>query len=221
MIINQTDNQCRNKDYTAYTNEELVAMIRSGEEEAYAQLFINLKPVTLHESKMYSHKMVTYGIDDFLQEGRILMWDIVRKDNFKGGNFRVYYGRAIRRRFARIWRDYNLKNLMCIEENEDVYGNIYQILVESDYAKRARVKRSEEQRRYYLKKKAQQPPKPPKPPKPKLTKEEKARRVREYQKRYYAEHPEKLEERRAKARLYEKRKRERLKAERLAAKVNC
>ena len=33
------------------------------------------------------------------------------------------------------------------------------------------------------------------------------------QKRYYAEHPEKLEERRAKARAYEKRKRERIKAE--------
>ncbi len=46
------------KDYTHYTNEELVTIIRSGDPDsdavgdAYAQLFQNLRPVTLHESKM-------------------------------------------------------------------------------------------------------------------------------------------------------------------------
>ena len=189
-------------------------MIRYGEEDAYSQLFINLRPVTLYESKMYSHKMDIYSLDDFIQEGQILMWDIIKKNNFKSGKFSAYYGKAVRLRFASIWRQYNLKNLICIEESEDDYGHTYRILVESDYIREYRVKRAAEQRRYYLKKKAQQPPKPKKP---KMTKEERNLRVREYQKRYYAEHPEKLEERRAKAREYERRKRERLKAEKLAA----
>ncbi len=208
------------KDYTTYTNEELVTIIRSGDPDsdavgdAYAQLFLNLKPVTLHESKMYSHKMDIYSLDDFIQEGQILMWDIIRKDNFKGGKFSTYYGKAIRLRLAHIWRQYNLKNLVCIDESEDDYGNTYRILVESDYIKEYRVKRAAEQKRYYEKRKAKQPPKSKKPSKPKLTKEERNRKAREYKKRYYAEHPEKLEERRAKARAYEKRKRERIKAER-------
>ena len=207
------------KDYTHYTNEELVTIIRAGDPDsdavgdAYAQLFQNLRPVTLHESKMYSHKMDIYSLDDFIQEGQILMWDIIRKDNFKGGKFSAYYGKAIRLRLAHIWRQYNLKNLVCIDESEDDYGNTYRILVESDYIREYRVKRAAEQKRYYEKRKAKQPPKPKKTPKPKLTKEERNRKAREYKKRYYAEHPEKLEERRAKARAYEKRKRERLKAE--------
>ena len=45
--------------------------------------------------------------------------------------------------------------------------------------------------------------------------------IREYQKRYYAEHPEKLEERRAKAREYERRKRERIKAEKARARAQA
>ena len=52
-------------------------------------------------------------------------------------------------------------------------------------------------------------------------KQERNRKAREYKKRYYAEHPEKLEERRAKARAYEKRKRERIKAEKAAAEAGA
>lgn len=95
-------------------------------------------------------------------------------------------------------------------------GNITRILVESDYAKEYRQKKAEQQKRWYEKKKAAQPPKEKKPP---MTKEERSRRVCAYQKKYYAEHPDKLAERREKNRIAEKARRERKKAERLAAQA--
>ena len=50
-----------------------------------------------------------------------------------------------------------------------------------------------------------------------MTKEERSRKVMAYQKEYYAAHPDKLAERREKNRIAEKARRERRKAERLAA----
>jgi hypothetical protein len=210
------------KKYTDYTNEELVEMITNGEEAAYEQLFRNLAPITLHEAEMYRGKMDTYSTEDFLQEGNIVAWEIISRGNFKGGKFSTYFGGAIRKRLIRIWRDYNLKNLVCIGESEDCRGNITRILVESDYAKEYRVKKAGQQKRWYEKKKAEraltQPPKEKKPP---MTKEERSRKVMAYQKEYYATHPEKLAERREKNRIAEKARRERKKAERLAAQANA
>ena len=206
------------KKYSDYTNEELVEMITNGEEAAYEQLFRNLAPITLHEAEMYRGKMDTYSTEDFLQEGNIVAWEIISRGNFKDGKFSTYFGGAIRKRLIRIWRDYNLKNLVCIGESEDCRGNITRILVESDYAKEYRQKKAEQQKRWYEKKKAAQPPKEKKPP---MTKEERSRRVCAYQKEYYAAHPEKLAERREKNRIAEKARRERKKAERLAAQANA
>ena len=200
-------------DYSGYTNEELVAIISAGDETAYGQLFRNLAPITLHEAEMYRGKMDTYSTEDFLQEGNIVAWEIISRGNFKGGKFGTYFGAAIRNRLIRIWRDYNLKNLLCIGESEDCRGNITRIMVESDYAKEYRIKKAEQQKRWYEKKKAAQPPKEKKPP---MTKEERSKRVMAYQKKYYAEHPDKLAERREKNRIAEKARRERRKAERLA-----
>jgi hypothetical protein len=206
--------------YVNHTNEELVSIIAAGDEAAYEQLFRNLAPITLHEAEMYRGKMDTYSTEDFLQEGNIVAWEIISRGNFTGGKFSTYFGGAIRKRLIRIWRDYNLKNLVCIGESEDCRGNITRILVESDYAKEYRVKKAEQQKRWYEKKKAEraltQPPKEKKPP---MTKEERSRKVMAYQKEYYATHPEKLAERREKNRIAEKARRERKKAERLAAQA--
>ena len=203
-------------NYSTCTNEELVSIIQSGDKAAYDQLFRNLRPITLHEAEMYRGKMDTYSTEDFLQEGNIVAWEIISRGNFKGGKFSTYFGGAIRKRLIRIWRDYNLKNLVCIGESEDCRGNVTRILVESDYAKEYRVKKAEQQKRWYEKKKASQPPKVKKPP---MTKEERSRKVMAYQKKYYAEHPEKLAERREKNRVAEKARRERKKAERLVAEA--
>lgn len=206
--------------YTNLTNEELVGIIQSGEEAAYEQLFRNLRPVILHEAAMYIDKMETYSLEDLVQECHITCWEVISRGNWseEKGKFSTYFGGAIRNKLIRIFRDYNLRNLICIGEYEDCRGNITKIMVESNYAEEYRRKKAEQQKRWYEKKKAEQalinPPKPKKPP---MTKEERSRKVMEYQKKYYAEHPDKLAERREKNRIAEKARRERKKAERLAA----
>ena len=203
--------------YANLTNEELVERISAGEEEYYDQLFRNLRPVMLHEIDMYRNRMDTYGVDDLLQECQIVAWEIIRRRNFKGGVFSSYYSAAIRNHLIRIWRDYNLKNLVCIGESEDCRGNITRILVESDYAKEYREKQRQRNKAWNDKKKAAEPPKEPKPKKAPETREERSKRIMAYQRVYYAEHPDKLAERREKNRIAEKARRERRKAERLAA----
>ena len=205
------------KIYSAYSNEELVGIIsKSGDEAAYEQLFRNLRPIILHEAEMYRGQMDIYDTEAFLQEGNIVAWEIISRGNFRGGKFSTYFGGAVRNRFCNIWRDYNMKNLVCIGEQEDCRGNITRILVESDWAKRYPEKQRQRNRTWYEKKKAAQPTKEKKPP---MTKEERSRRVMTYQKKYYAEHPDKLAERRAKNRIAEKARRERRKAERLAMRA--
>ena len=201
-------------NYSTCSNEELVSIIQSGDEAAYDQLFRNLRPVMLHEAAMYMNKMDTYGLEDLIQECQIVAWEVISRGNFKGGRFSTYYGAAVRNHLIRIFRDYNLKNLVCIGEAEDCKGNITRILVESDYAREYREKQRQRSKAWYEKKKAAEPPKEKKPS---MTKEEKIARQVAWQREYYATHPDKLAERREKNRIAEKARRERKKAERLAA----
>ncbi len=98
----------------------------------------------LHEAAMYFDKMDTYGVEDLIQECNIVAWQVIASGNFKGGKFSTYFGGAIRNRLCNIYRDYNLKNLVCIGEQEDYHGNITRILVESDYAREYRIKKNED-----------------------------------------------------------------------------
>ena len=195
-------------NYAGCTNEELVKIITAGDDAAYETLFRNLRPIILHEAEIYRGQMETYDTEDFLQEGWIVAWEIISRGNFKGGKFSTYFGTAIRYHLARIWRDYTLKNLVCIGEKEDCRGNITRLLVVSNYAKEYRKKKAAQQKRWYEKRKASMPPKEKKEP---MSREERIRRVCEYQKKYYAEHPDKLAERRKKNRIAEKARRERRK----------
>lgn len=195
-------------------NEQLLDIIRAGNEDAYRQLFHNLRPIILHETAKYIGRMESYARDDLIQECQIVAWEVISRGNFKGGRFSTYYGAAVRNHLIRIFRDYNLKNLVCIGEAEDCKGNITRIMVESDYAKEYRRKKAEQQKRWYEKKKASQPAREKKPP---MTKEERSKKIMAYQRAYYATHPDKLAERREKNRVAEKARRERRKAERLAA----
>ena len=202
--------------YADFTNEELVERISAGEEDFYDQLFRNLRPVMLHEIEMYRIKMDTYGVEDLIQECRIVAWEIISRGNFKSGVFSTYYGAAVRNHLIRIFRDYNLKNLVCIGEAEDCKGNITRILVESDYAREYREKQRQRSKAFYEKKKAEQPPKEKKPP---MTKEEKIARQVAWQREYYATHPDKLAERREKNRIRERERRAAQKAAKMAEKV--
>ncbi len=198
------------------TNEELVAAIRGGDETAYEELLRNLAPIILHEAEIYRGKMDYYSKEDFLQEGGIVAWKIISRGNYRSGKFSTYFGTAVRYHLARVWRDYTLKNLVCIGEKEDCRGNITRLLVVSNYAKEYRKKKAAQQKRWYEKRKASMPPKEKKEP---MSREERSKKVMAYQKKYYAEHPEKLAERREKNRMAEKARRERKKAERLAAQA--
>ena len=212
------------KKYSECTNEELVERISAGEEEAYARLFQNMKPITISEAKMYLGKMPTYDKDDFIQEGQIVIWKIISRGNFKSGNFASYYTSAIRFRLCNIYRDYCLKNAIVLKEAADEKGEGYNkaILAEANYAEAYREKHRRHCRESYARKKEREAearraagiPEPE--PKKKQTKEDRIAKQVAYQKEYYAAHPEKLEERRAKMRAYEKARRERLKAEKEA-----
>ena len=206
------------------SNEELVKTIQeTGDESAYEELFQNLRPIIIHEAEMYKGKIPHYGLDDYIQEGNLLAWKIIFSGNFKGGSFAVYFGKAIRNYLCRLFRDFRMKNLICIGQKEDDHGNVTSILVEAEFAEKYRQEQRERSKRYYEKKKAEAAearraagiPDPVK--KPPMTKEERSRRVMARQKEYYATHPDKLEERRAKMRAYEKARRERIKFERKMA----
>ena len=206
------------------TNEELVKTIQeTGSEDAYEELFRNLRPIIIHEAEMYKGKIPHYGLEDYIQEGNLLAWKIIFSGNFKGGSFVVYFGKAIRNLLCRLFRDFSMKNLICIGQKEDDHGNVTSILVEAEFAQKYREKQRERSKRYDEKKKAEAVearraagiPDPVK--KPPMTKEERSRRVMEHQREYYRTHPDKLEERRAKMRAYEKARRERIKFEKKMA----
>lgn len=205
-------------DYSIYTNEELVELISDGEESAYAQLFLNLRPIILYQAQKYRGRMDTYSMEDLIQEAYIVAWQIISRGNYNTGKgaFSTYYSRSIADRFYNIYRDYTLKNFICIEETEEIRGNITRVLVEADFVKEYRVKKAEQQRRWREKKKAQEPPKEKKPP---MTKEERSRKIMEYQRKYYAEHPDKLAERREKNRIAEARRRAARKAAKKIAAI--
>lgn len=212
------------KGVATMSNEELVKTIQeTGSEDAYEELFRNIRPIIIHEAEMYKGKIPHYGLEDYIQEGNLLAWKIIFSGNFKGGSFAVYFGKAMRNYLCRIFRDFSMKNLICIGQKEDDHGNVTSILVEAEYAVAYREKQRERNKRYYERKKVEAAearlaagiPEPVK--KPPMTKEERSRRVVAHQREYYAAHPEKLEERRAKMRAYEKERRARLKMEKIMA----
>ena len=183
------------KNYSEYTNEELVALITSGEEAVYEQLFANMKPLTLREAAMYRGKMPTYDTEDFIQEGQIVIWKIISRGNFKGGKFTTYYATAIKYRLANIYRDYCLKNPIVLRETADNRGEGYNkaILAEAAYAEAYREKHRRHCRESYARKKAREAearrtagiPEPQ--PKPKQTREERNARALAYYHEHKAE----------------------------------
>ena len=212
--------------YSEQTNEELVTIAAAGDEHAYEQLFANMKPITIREAKKYLGKMPTYDMDDFIQEGNIVIWKIVSRGNFKGGIFAAYYTSAIRFRLCTIYRDYCIKNAIVLREVADEKGEGYNkaILAEAAYVETYREKHRRHCRESYARKKAREAEArkvagiPDPQPQPKQTKEEKIAKQVAWQKEYYATHPDKLEERRARMRIYERERRARIKAEKEAQK---
>ena len=142
-------------DYTSLSVEVLFAELlkHPSDSPVLEELAQRMRPIIMTEALKYRNQL-PFDTDDYMQEGRILLWQIALQKTYRRGCFTRYFATAIRFRFSNLFRDYVLKNLVRIGEYQDFYGNTYQILVVSDYAKNYREKHREHCRRGYAKKRA-------------------------------------------------------------------
>ena len=143
------------KDYTALSNEELVAMIRNGDEQAYGQLFLNIKPAIFKAAQKYIDIITIFTLDDFIQEGNILAWQIVEGGKFREDNFFRYFYSSLGHRFAGLARDYILKHPMRVKATAEApeMGCQVSVLEEIPYVAAYREKHKQECRNYYRRRK--------------------------------------------------------------------
>ena len=137
------------------TEEDLFAELlkHPSDSPVLEELTQRMRPIIMTEALKY-RSLLPFDTDDYMQEGRILLWQIALQKTYRRGCFTRYFATAIRFRFSNLFRDYVLKNLVRIGEYQDFYGNTYQILVVSDYARNYREKHREHCRRSYAKKRA-------------------------------------------------------------------
>jgi hypothetical protein len=140
-------------DYTSLSVEVLFVELQKhpSDSPVLEELAQRMRPIIMTEALKYRSQL-PLDTDDYMQEGRILLWQIALQRSYRQGCFTRYFATAIRFRFSNLFRDYVLKNLVRIGEYQDFYGNTYQILVVSDYAKNYREKHREHCRRSYAKK---------------------------------------------------------------------
>lgn len=181
------------------SNEELVRQIYEQDhpEKAFQQLIINLRPMMIKIGRIHLSKIPIYDLDDYIQEGSIVLWKLLESKKFDWtGNFSTYFYTAFDRRCINLYRNYVLKNMIAVHEAEDFYFYGYHLtrLVEDEYARAYRERHREECRRWYEKHRK-------KPDlRPKLTEEEKKERDRQKRREYYIAHREQCRE--AKRRWY-------------------
>ena len=210
-------------NYREMSNEALITILMENpsNSEALETLTQRLRPTILGEALKYRTQL-PYDTDDYMQEGRILIWQIADKKNYKTGNFHNYFISAIRFRYYNLYRDFVLKNLIRIGGYEDCRGNTYEILVEAEYAKQYREKHREDCKKSNERKKAKKAaererlglPEPQK--RPKLSEEELIARRRARSLAYYHAHAEEMNQR---AKEKRKAKREAREAEKALAKA--
>jgi hypothetical protein len=209
--------------YREMSNEALITILMENpnNSDALETLTQRLRPTILGEALKYRTQL-PYDTDDYMQEGRILIWQIADKKNYKTGNFHNYFISAIRFRYYNLYRDFVLKNLIRIGGYEDCRGNTYEILVEAEYAKQYREKHREDCKKSNERKKAKKAaererlglPEPQK--RPKLSEEELIARRRARSLAYYHAHAEEMNQR---AKEKRKTKREAREAEKALAKA--
>lgn len=142
-------------DYTSMTVETLFAELlqHPSDSPILEELVQRMRPIIMTEALKYRSQL-PFDTDDYMQEGRILLWQIASRKTYRKGCFTRYYATAIRFRFSNLFRDFVLKNLVRIGEYQDFYGTTYQILVVSNYARSYREKHREHCRRSYSKKRS-------------------------------------------------------------------
>ncbi|MDO5456487.1 MAG: hypothetical protein Q4F25_06200, partial [Eubacteriales bacterium] len=113
----------------ALTNEELIASLIADNNNSvvFEELIRRMKPVIFGEAMAYRSQL-PFDNDDYLQEGRIVLWKIAAKGTFKPGNFRNFFISAMKFHLRHLYRDYVLHNMVQIGGYEDCRGQTYQIL---------------------------------------------------------------------------------------------
>ena len=190
------------------TNEDLIATLISNPNDSivFEELIRRLRPVILGEASKYRSQL-PYDTDDYLQEGRIILWKIAAKGSFRPGNFRNFYISAIRFHFRHLYRDCVLHNMIQIGGYEDCRGQTYQILIEAPFAARFREKHRIHCRENYHRRKAREAEErarlgiPEPAPKPRLSPEEKRERNRARSLAYYYAHRDEMNARAKERRL--------------------
>lgn len=183
---------------TDRTNEELANMYQQSEqaEAALAQLITNLTPMMVKIGKQHLSVCGLYDNDDYIQEGSIVLWNLLEKQTFRNrrGKLSSLFYTAFRNRCIKMYWNYAGKNLFPVSESPDYYNYGYNIcrLVIDPRLEEHRFKEKERTARWYEKKtgkkRCQRPP---------VSEEEKLRReeaARERRKAYYMAHREKYRE---------------------------
>lgn len=181
------------------TNEDLIATLISNPNDSmvFEELIRRLRPVILGEASKYRSQL-PYDTDDYLQEGRIVLWKIAAKGSFKPGVFKNFYISAIRFHLRHLYRDYVLHNMIQIGGYEDCKGQTYQILIEAPYAAEFREKHRIHCRENYHRRKAKEAEErerlglPAPAPKPRLSPEERLERNRARSLAYYYAHRDEM-----------------------------
>ena len=124
----------------AMTNEQLALAFSEGQEEALRELFRNFRVFFLTESRMYRDKMAGYDRDDFVQEGNILIWQILEKKGFQADHFTAYLKKAYRCKLSNLYRDYCRKNLITVDGSLSGEGDGFTVLAEAEYIRKNREK---------------------------------------------------------------------------------
>ena len=181
------------------TNEDLIARLICNPNDTliFEELIRRLRPVILGEAQAYRSQL-PFDTDDYLQEGRIVLWKIAARGSFKAGVFKNYYISAMKFHLRHVYRDYVLRNFVCIGGYEDMRGQAYQILIEAPFAEQYRIRHREHCHQSYQRKKAKEAEErarlglPMPAPKVKLSEEELVERRRARSRAYYHAHADEM-----------------------------
>ena len=133
---------------------ELYAQAASGDQQALWTLCKNYEPLFKAEAQLYRYKMAdAYDMEDFISIGYFVVWDIIRKGNFDPSEsaFGAYLKQAVRWKFRNTFRDFAMKNMVCVGVDEDFYGTTTRAYVVHEFAERERRLTRERQKVWYKK----------------------------------------------------------------------
>lgn len=181
------------------TNEDLIATLIADNNNSliFEELIRRMKPIIFGEALAYRSQL-PYDTDDYLQEGRIVLWKIAAKGTFKPGNFRNFFISAMKFHLRHLYRDYVLHNMIEIGGYEDCRGQTYQILIEAPFAARFREKHRIHCRESYHKRKEREAAErerlgiPAQKPRTTLSPEERRERNRARSLAYYYAHADEM-----------------------------